>query len=742
MAIDLYSLCPGGRGKKIKFCCPDHIKDLEQIDAFLEGEQFAAGLAFVENLEKSRPDCACLTEAKCLFQRMIGLWEQAYETAVAFAAREPKNVVAHTELAISSALLDKPQEAVSALIDAIENVEGDQFPVAIVQAMLTVGVSFYENGRLYPAIAVAKQLQAFAPQDQASNEFLYRCLGSENVPLMLKEQVFDLEAPADFEKKAEYDEAVRLIARGCWKKGRAILESLLPLGESWPNLFRNLGILVLWFAEEEVGRAYIERYLASPNVDAEDAVDMETFQFLRAVPTWDDVETTVKRTYTLTDFDAAFEKILSSRILLANPRLRAAVAHLEVPPKATFNMLTGPLSEKTENLTLAEVPTQFAFAFLFGKQTDREARLETYALPSETARVDAALTEILGALPPLESEEPQETTVLWTTNESTPRFQFRDGAPISQATVEALFDEHLNVFADKWFEHAYQILGGVSPKETLSAPNGARRVEALVRVVGSTFTPEFADKVMSILRAKAGLSAPEPIVPPTSFESKEETLAFFRRVPLWRWGRLSVETFRTDALVELLQIANLVAPRDVKEKFARETLSRPSGEMEYEARAIAYSIVVDAAVLAQDSDKALELIAEATEYAASVGQSDAQWNVLEFMTRFHRQEYDKLRDIAQHVFTEHQDDQQAVQTLQEFFARLNSAAQMQAQAEAAYRRQAQMQGGAAPASPFGGAPSPFDAPQAPAQEEKSSGLWTPGSDSGSSNGGSRLIIPD
>ena len=260
----------------------------------------------------------------------------------------------------------------------------------------------------------------------------------------------------------------------------------------------------------------------------------------------------------------------------------------------------------------------------------------------------------------------------------------------------------------------------------------------MVRVVGSTFTPEFADKVMSVLRAKAGLSAPESIVPPTSFASKEETLAFFRRVPLWRWGRLSVETFRTDALVELLQIANLVAPRDVKEKFARETLTRPSGEMEYEARAIAYSIVVDAAVLAQDSDKALELIAEATEYAASVGQSDAQWNVLEFMTRFHRQEYDKLRDLAQHVFSEHQDDQQAVQTLQEFFARLNSAAQMQAQAEAAYRRQAQMQGG----SPLGGAPSPFDAPQTPAQEEKSSGLWTPGSDSGSSNGGSRLIIPD
>lgn len=61
MAVDSYSLCPGGRGKKIRFCCPDLIKELEQIDKMLEGEQFAAGLAFVETLEKQHPDCACLT---------------------------------------------------------------------------------------------------------------------------------------------------------------------------------------------------------------------------------------------------------------------------------------------------------------------------------------------------------------------------------------------------------------------------------------------------------------------------------------------------------------------------------------------------------------------------------------------------------------------------------------------------------------------------------------------------------
>jgi hypothetical protein len=31
MPIDAYSPCPGGTGKKIKFCCPDFLGELETI---------------------------------------------------------------------------------------------------------------------------------------------------------------------------------------------------------------------------------------------------------------------------------------------------------------------------------------------------------------------------------------------------------------------------------------------------------------------------------------------------------------------------------------------------------------------------------------------------------------------------------------------------------------------------------------------------------------------------------------
>ncbi len=743
MAIDSYSLCPGGRGKKIRFCCPDHVKDLEQIDKMIEGEQYSAGLAFVNSLLEKRPDCACLTEAKCLFQRMIGLWEEAYDTAKDFAAREPKNIVALTELATSAALLDKPQEAVAALVDSLEAVEGDQFPMAIVQAMLTVGMSFYENGRIFQAVAVAKQLQAFAPKDQASNQFLYRCLGSEAVPLMLKEQAFDLQAPATFSKKTEYDEAVAFLAQGHWKRGRAILESLLAVGDEWPNIFRNLGLVEYWFANEDKGRAYLDRFLASAGVDKEAAIDVEQFLLLLAKPTWDDVQYMLKRVYTLDDFDSAYEKFLSSKQLVANPRMQAAVEG-DVPPKMAFVVLDRPVVDKVEGLRLDDVARQCGYMFVYGKQTTRAARAEFYLFPEEVAIVDALLAAELGAVPALEAdEELKSQPVLWTTNASTPRLQFKDPSKLSEETLEALFDEAFEAFAAKWYEHPYAVLGGKSPKEVMAEENGARRVEALVRVVTGVFTPMYFDKISGLLRAQASLPTPEPIAPPEAFETTEAAVEFFRQVPLWRWNRLQVDKCSTPALAELLQIANLVAPRDVKEKFAKEFLARPAGEAQYEDRGIAYSILIDSALMKQDTDEALRLILEVSQYAKEMGQSDSNWNVLEVMTRFRRQEFEKVRSIAQHVFAEHQDDQEAIQTLQQFFAELNASAQMQARAMEAYRLRAGQPAPAPAAAPVGQTNVDFAVGGGRAEvEEKSSGLWTPGSDSGNSQGGSKLWIPD
>lgn len=747
MAINSYSLCPGGRGKKIQFCCPDHIKDLEQIDRMLEGEQYAAGLAFVENLEKKSPGCACLTEAKCMFQRMIGLWEEAYETASSFVEREPKNVIALTELATSAALIDKPQESVSRLVDAIENIEGDQFPVAVVQAMLTVGLALYEGGNVFAAVAIAKQLQAFAPQDQATNAFLYRCLGSESVPLMLKEQVFDLTAPDSFEKKNEYDQAIAFLSRGQWKRGRAVLESILPCAKSWPNLYRNLGVVEMWFVNDEKGREYFNLYLDSDGVDSEDAIDCEQLLALLATPTWDDVEFMEKRVYTVPEFDAAFEKLLSAKTLTVNARLQPPDSS-EVRPKSSFVVLDRPLCDKTIDLSLDDVSTQLGFLFAYGRQTTREARLELYAQSSFVADAEKALFDVLGATPVCETTEVlQDQPILWTTSSSSPRFQFKDPTKLTAETLNKLFDEFFDSFATTWFNHPYKFLDNKSPKDVLETSQGKRRVEAFVRVVSSLFTSEYYGKVSTLLRKRASLPAPLPVVPPNDFATPEEMNEFFRKTPIWRWERLQIDNLKSSALIELFRVANVVAPLNVKERFAHELLARPVGEVQYEERAGAYSILIDSAVVKMNTDRALELIAEAGAYAKSIGHSDGQWKALEVITRFRRQEFEKVRSLAEQVFRDYKDDKQAIQMLQSFFEELNAQAQIQRQyLEARQSATAQTSAPLRPdfqSSGFG-ATQRQDAEKSGDVREPGGRLWTPGdsSDRPGSNGGSGLWLPD
>ena len=56
MAIDAYSPCPGGTGKKIKFCCGgDFLPELQKIDRMIDGEQYLACLQHIDHLMAHEP---------------------------------------------------------------------------------------------------------------------------------------------------------------------------------------------------------------------------------------------------------------------------------------------------------------------------------------------------------------------------------------------------------------------------------------------------------------------------------------------------------------------------------------------------------------------------------------------------------------------------------------------------------------------------------------------------------------
>ena len=355
--------------------------------------------------------------------------------------------------------------------------------------------------------------------------------------------------------------------------------------------------------------------------------------------------------------DSACEKLLSSQRLVANPQIAAPIKD-DVPPKNAFLILNRPLCDKTIDLALDDAAQQVDIFSSMGDRT-RAAQAEVYATPEDFAIVETTISDALGALPPLESQEKlEQQPFTWTTNVSAPRFQFRDPSKLTTEVLEKLFDDALHDFAERWFDHKYVSLGGISPSEAIASPEGKRKVDALLRLVVGIFEASYGERLEKRLRELTGIPAPEPIVPPENFESQEDSIEYFQRLPLWRWGRLQVDKCSTETLVRLLQVANLVAPRAVKEKFALELTSRPKGEVQYEDLAVAYSVLVDKAILGRDSDRALEIISEAAAYARNIGQSDGHWKVLEIMTRFRRQEFDKVRTLARQVFTDYQDDKQ------------------------------------------------------------------------------------
>src|SRR5207237_7182362 len=108
MAIDSYSPCPGGTGKKVKFCCPDLVQELDKVERMLEGEQPAACLDYLRKLDEKHPGRACLQSMRVALEAGLGDTSSADATLADFLKQHPDNPVAIAERALQLAAAGDP----------------------------------------------------------------------------------------------------------------------------------------------------------------------------------------------------------------------------------------------------------------------------------------------------------------------------------------------------------------------------------------------------------------------------------------------------------------------------------------------------------------------------------------------------------------------------------------------------------------------------------------------------------
>ena len=704
MPLDAYSFCPGGTGKKIKFCCPDFLGELQKIERMLEGEQYLACGKHVDQLLQKHPDRACLLSTKIVASRASGQMEQAAAAVAAFIEKHPENPDALAESAVQTAVDQGGREAVAVLQQAMDSLD-KEMSLRLYEAMGTVAEVLLSEGQWSAARALWQLQSAIARDDPRPVDMLIAMNGSPSVPLLRKEDPQIGSPPDDAPWKARYEETLAPLATGNWQATEKLLAPLAEeVGDS-PLMWRNLATLRGWLADS-VGSAEALRKYAALDIPPEDAVEAEALaMFLSELPLDDPIEM-IKAEWTVGDFEQL------QTALAADPRavpipfdLSSFSSEGSPPPKAAYLLLDRPVAEKSDEVNLEKVSRVFGQAMLYGRETDREARLEVIGvLATDLSETKSLIAEI--AVESVGAEVAED--VMATTSASTEIVERKWHPPkdTTQEELRKLSDEYVrDGLMNRWGELKLGALDGKSPREATALPEYAVKLAAAVMVLEFLAHRGIGDFDLNELRTELGVPTLDPIDP------SQIDLA---TLPLVRLVRVEVEKVAAAGVLIGFQRASAFGAIEAAKKFAQAVVDQPSLADRPE-RLTAYRTL---AQTAGDPVKTLEYIEQGRQATLTQKQSCAPWDLMELPIRMALRQPQEATRLANHVQSHHIEEPGVAEALMRFLVQIGAV------------------------RPDGTpAPQPAAAAMAPAEPAEEPGkIWTPDGDQ--PGGEKKLWTPD
>jgi len=657
MPLDVYSPCPAGTGKKIKFCCPDLVGELEKIERMLEGEQYQACLALVERLEEKHPGRACLLGTKCLLLRVAGRLDEAEATAAGFLKAHPNNPVALAETAIITAAKQGGRAALAWVQQAMAAC-APEVPLRVHDMLVAVGQVLVLEGHFLAARPLLQRAMLLSQHEPMPLELLGRINAARDLPVWVKDERRLPDCPPDAPWRVEYEEIVTMARRGQPSAAEQRLLALAAQAGDPPAVWRGLAVVRGWLADR-AGSIEALRKFAALDVPLEDAVEAEAIAlFLSDDPLGDQTDV-LSLTHEIGDgprFQAAVASVPRMRPIGIDPS--AFTEEDQTPPLAVYMVFDRPVPGAAADVSLPTVPRLVCQAMFFGKQTDREARLELHPVAADDLDVlRAVLAELGDAVGPLASQEVTERTSrtqeLLARNWPLPR----DMAP---ERIEALIAEHYDeALLNRWPALALGILDGQSPQE--AAGNGQRRVRLLAAILLVEFWTEQAGGRFDFnrLRERLGLPTLGPLDPDQ---------IDVRAVPAARLNRLQVEKLSDEALWAAFRRVlglNVAVPML---KLGRAIVERP-GLAGGKDRLEVCSLL---ARVESDSEQALKYVEEGRRAGEAAKQSSAPWDLLELSIRFARGDEDDVARLWRHIQTEHMREPGVAAEMSRFLVRIGA----------------------------------------------------------------------
>ncbi|MCH2371398.1 MAG: hypothetical protein MK324_12820 [Pirellulales bacterium] len=702
MALSSNDFCPCGSGDKIRFCCGKHIvKELDKLSSAIEGEQYIATLKQVDGLIEEKGNLACLLAIKGIALMATGQIDAAQENALECLEVEPENSTAWAQRAITSA--DEPHKVMEYVQKCLEHSSTEQIPQLIMPAIQGVIDALFASGNLFAAFSHLTLASAISRGNQQAVMRMFEFVQNPDYPLLLKQRL-PLPSIADDASYGDaYEEITELSRRGAWFLALDKTEDLLEENKDDQILMKAVAVLNTYLGQDEGADAWRD-YLATIDSSSDEAVEAEAYAQMLENQSNPDVQPINRVLYYVADLDEVQERLVASdqARLVPSPGFSNEDPD-NPPPRAIFVLTDRPQPQSGAELTLEQVPKGIASIYLFGKQTDREARIEV--VPSSIGGEQTAsdiLTDIAdGKLGKSDStEEISQVPVLNDSMAWNPVFP--EDTP--QDKIQELSLEHRTASLTNIFPKIkLAALGGMTPEEASVDFDGRIKLEACLLIIESNLQCRDHNATLDDVRESLNLNR---------FEAVDPSDVDLNQVPDIRLARYDVSKLNTQQLGDVYQRCYFVGFRRGFIHAAEEIVKRDE-KPEHVNLSDVYAALLDS----RDSlEGRLELVELAKAEITVQGESPAAWLLREIPLRLMNQEAQTASDLIRKLENDHINEPGIAEQLYGLLVQMGV-----------------MNPDGTRAVPSGGASDPSEG-----------GIWTPGSDSNSNpeSEGSGLWIPD
>lgn len=723
MSVDQYSVCPCGSGKKIKFCkCKDSIHEMERVLKMMSGGQMVAALDRLNHVLEEHPDAAWCLAIRGRLLLELKEDDALAENAERFIRLQPSNPLALTQQAAYRGVRGETQAAAESLLQALaESTSGVDTFVLDVASVLAI--SFAQAGNLLSSrcfAGLALTAKGYENQRLATMA-IEQVNRSREVSSMLKD-VPTLEAkPKTPAVRERYDEASVLLRANQILLAESKFESLARSNPQEEGVLRGLLVCAIWRGDAQRQTQILRKLSDLEAGDPEQrARDLALSVLLK--PDQPEISTPCSN-YTWEIEDLA----LLEQELLANDRvvqLPADVLRMagnrdedDVPPRTGFQFLDREFTATDKLPQLDAVPLVLTNALLFGKQTDRPARLELLSVCRSEFEAAMSFFKGLSGV----SGEPTAT------EESIPLMSAASvNLPImrveaTQAEVRKLQTILTNrEFVRRVLETPLPLFGDNTPGETLDDADFNLQRTALVRVIESYDLMHDDESVLTELRTALHVQE----LPAIDLTDTEQVYS----LPVDSLYRINLETATKEQLTLLLDRARAFRCVPVLRDAARRLLAADLAPEEKEYKAHAYMCLTEAT---SDDNEAIALLGEAKAWAKENGVSHATMLLSECLRNVQSGNSAGFQASMQETIADFGNDAQVMGQFQQMLVELGlinpDGSPRQGPPQGAPGQMGGDASAAAP-SPAGSGLWTPDSPNPPQPSAGGSKLWVPGSE--------------